>query len=294
MLKVALYLHSKGLVTIAQLKGYYYVYGLLDLENMGDGAAQDIESLFNSFILLNRFLPKKLIALWLSHHKSLLKDQATLQPNEYFLLAANTYDRTELFAEKFPFAHLTLNKEESTGCYSFEAIRPPGDCDIRLNNALTDNIQRTTVRFDWNPQSIHNSDGLDTKIPVIEANPPLSEFKTLLRDPFLYKQIKAHYVPRPRLSQGPRKTPIFRTLRLGRDMGCSAHSISGPQVVLHSPGAFSSQSHVQFQWKWGYKYPRLVLRLRVSRNTGTRDRPQLLRSIRRELLLLRLEVTGFH
>lgn len=160
---------------------------------MHNGAAQNPQLLFRSFTMMNRYFPKEFILLWLSHNKEMLSGTKTLAPDEYIILASNTFNKQKLIEEKIPKVRMHNKKDPKTGVYLIDDFSHKPDFDFKLDqimlNYKAENIifdytyKPTSLIFDKNPQ------GRKKMLKMLETK-SLKDFQTCLRDPVLIKKLR--------------------------------------------------------------------------------------------------------
>lgn len=108
----------------------------------------DVNVLFNSFTVVNRFLSRKLIQSWISHNSWALRKSTTISPDEYLFLAANTYDRTELIAETLSKNENFHKKKKKNGIFLIQESFSIPDPDERLDKLLG-KVNDIHIKYDY-------------------------------------------------------------------------------------------------------------------------------------------------
>mmetsp|Transcript_100 Transcript_100/g.177 ORF Transcript_100/g.177 Transcript_100/m.177 type:complete len:352 (+) Transcript_100:178-1233(+) len=189
MIKAGLYLYSRKKVTLELLKKVYFSFVLLDTESQKNGVNQNSKLLSRAFILCNRFMPVKLIELWLEKHKTILRHETKIAPDEYFFLAANTSDRNKLIEENIPKPKLENKKDERTGTFEIDqVVLSSPDIDKKLEKITSLNIVAQNVIFDTDEKIPHSS----AEVSKLEKSPDnkVNRLKRHMQNPELFKQIK--------------------------------------------------------------------------------------------------------
>jgi hypothetical protein len=197
MVKIALYLWTQKrirykLLSPEMLNLYFNSYIILDTESMRNGVKQDPDILFRSFTMASRYLPLKFIRLWLEHNKKLLADQTIILPDEYFILASNTYNKSDLIKEKIPSMQLSIAKDHKTGTFIIDQdLTGKPDFDTKLEKIMG-NIPVSNIIFDFN----YNSDApkeknaKKRKFSIMETG-NFKKFQKSMSDPELLKRLKS-------------------------------------------------------------------------------------------------------
>ncbi|CAG9323843.1 unnamed protein product [Blepharisma stoltei] len=197
LIKAAIFLFSKNKITVPWIKTYYSSYVSLDFESRRNGVKQDPSLLQKSFILVNRFLPLKLISLWLEHNTPNFKHIGRLTPHEYLFLAANTYDRSKLIEERlFSQPGLIIAKDSNTNTFILsETVSSNPDLDKRLEKIMSSQINASNVLFE--PQETISDSRSPYKLKKFlrknknqVQSKQMNELRVLLQDPNLYEQVK--------------------------------------------------------------------------------------------------------
>ena len=158
------------------------------------GVKQDPELLFRSFAIANRFLPKKFIAIWLEHNKEMINDPKILAPDEYFYLASNTYNKTQLINEKIPKIEPKITKDKKFGIFLLEeglSMRP--DFDIKLEQIMAA-IPMASIKFDYTYSPVvftkpKYPPARKKALKLLETH-SYKQFSLALKDPKLIKELK--------------------------------------------------------------------------------------------------------
>jgi hypothetical protein len=180
-------------VAINLLTTFFNSYVILDTESMQNGASQNINVLFRSFNLAGRYLHKNLITVWLNHNKDLLSDSKTLAPDEYLILASNTFDKQRLILEKVPQVRMNNNRDPRTGVFLIEDVSKKPDFDFKLEQIMaglkSDQIdfdyshKKNSLIYDKNPQ------GRKKMLKMLETK-NIKDFQGYLRDPELMVKLR--------------------------------------------------------------------------------------------------------
>ena len=67
---------------------------------------------------INRFLPDRILTLWLERNQPFLSHTKILTPNEFLFLVCNTRDRAEAIAE-LPYGERTLARDTGNKTFSW-------------------------------------------------------------------------------------------------------------------------------------------------------------------------------
>ena len=186
MVKSALFLYSRRKLRIPQLKEYYHAYVLLDIKNGRNGAVRNLETLFKTFCLINRFMPKRLISKWLDYNSMHFREKGVIMGDEFFFLACNSYDKTDLLEKRVKRPLFSLKKDRKSGTYHIDHVPVPVDPDLNLNKVLEVGIEPENVFFDV--------DNPVTAPPEVEVKKPVKKhsqsMRSVLRNPSLYDYLK--------------------------------------------------------------------------------------------------------
>lgn len=160
---------------------------------MQNGAAQNPQLLFRSFTMVNRYFPKEFISLWLQHNNEMLSSNKTLAPDEYIILASNTYNKQKLIEDKIPKVKIHNKKDPKTGVFLIDDCCHKPDFDFKLDQLMSsykpDNIifdytfKPTSLIFDKNPQ------GRKKMMKMLETK-SLKDFQSYLSDPIMIKKLR--------------------------------------------------------------------------------------------------------
>ncbi|CAG9332771.1 unnamed protein product [Blepharisma stoltei] len=169
MIKAGLYIYCKRKLSIEIFKKVFLAYMRIDSDFHPNGIKLELKAIFQSFINISRFLPRRLIEMWINFNKKSFRNENLLCANEYFFLAASTLDRDTLINEKLSnrFAWC-LEKDPKTGTYALESLITSPDPDQRLERVLGFNINSTNVFFidsDKRPElfnkNVQNKEGIE-------------------------------------------------------------------------------------------------------------------------------------
>ena len=143
---------------------------------------------------INRFLPDRILTLWLERNQPFLSHTKILTPNEFLFLVCNTRDRAEAIAE-LPYGERTLARD--TGNKTFFL-----DETVKFNTAPERWLQRHADQTnDYNRLVYVGPDApvrtkaanqkTDKQTVANKTKEELDEFKQALRNPKLIGEIKA-------------------------------------------------------------------------------------------------------
>ena len=180
-------------VGIDLLATYFTTYIVLDTESMQNGAAQNPQLLFRSFTMVNRYFPKEFIVLWLQHNKEMLSSKKTLAPDEYIILASNSFNKQKLIEDRIPKVRMHNRKDPKTGVFLIDDCCHKPDFDFKLDQLMSsykpENIlfdytfKPTSLIFDRNPQ------GRKKMMKMLETK-SLKDFQSYLSDPVMIKKLR--------------------------------------------------------------------------------------------------------
>lgn len=160
---------------------------------MQNGASQNPNILFRSFNLSGRYMHKNLISAWLVHNKDLLTDSKTLTPDEYLILASNTFDKQKLIQDRVPKVRMHNTKDSKTGVFLIEDVSKKPDFDYKLDQIMS-SYKQNLIDFDYtySKNSLiyeKNPQGRKKMLKMLETK-SLKEFQGYLRDPELIKKLR--------------------------------------------------------------------------------------------------------
>lgn len=162
---------------------------------MRNGVKQDPELLFRSFSMVNRFLPKRLIEIWLGHNREMLTNQNILTPDEYFVLGSNTFSKSKLIAERIPKIKVTIAKDKKTGTFLLEqGLTFMPDYDTKLEKIMsTIPISSITFDYTYSPSIFSKPKHPQARkkaLKLLETH-SYKHFTSALKDPKLIKHLKS-------------------------------------------------------------------------------------------------------
>lgn len=142
---------------------------------------------------INRFIPDKILTLWLERNQSFLSHTKVITPSEFLFLACNTRDRAEAIGE-LPYGHRTLVQHPGNKTFFLDET-------VKFNTAPERWLQRHAdqvndydrlvyvgpkVAVKTKPQNFKT----DKQAVVNKNKEELDEFKQALRNPKLIGEIK--------------------------------------------------------------------------------------------------------
>ena len=208
MAKAGLFLYARRKLHVPILKEYYHCYTLLDNKNGRQGARRDVDTLFEAFCLINRFIPKTLISRWLEYNEMHLRKKGHLMGDEFIFLACNSYDKKRLIRQKVTQPALSLKKSAFNGTFPIDSVPCPSFPELNLNKIVEFTVNSASVLFDVdNPVEVKPQETAKPK-RVDKVN-KLDRVRAMMKSPQMYDRVKIALKQGTHL-QHPRKVVTTR------------------------------------------------------------------------------------
>ena len=140
---------------------YFRAFCLANNEKVST-ITQDIDFLFKSFTVVNRFLSRKLIKIWIAHNSWALRTPTSICADEYLVLSANSYDRTKLISDNLS-KNEYLHRAKRNGVFNLHGSFSQVDPDERLDKLLG-RIHEVNISYDFQDPNYIPNKNLEKKV----------------------------------------------------------------------------------------------------------------------------------
>lgn len=158
-----------------------------------DGVLLEKDNIKRVLRSINRFIPDKILTLWLERNQPFLSHTKVLTPNEFLFLVCNTRDRAEALAE-LPYSARTLARDPGNKTFFLDEtvkFRTAPERWLQRHADQTNDYDRLIyvgARAPLRTKAAHQK--TDKQTVVNKTKEELDEFKQALRNPKLIGEIK--------------------------------------------------------------------------------------------------------
>ena len=155
LIKSSVFLISTKKSTATLIEKFFLSFQLAD-PKLKSKLPLSSDFLFKTFSLSNRFLPRRLIQLWINKNSWALASKLEIHPNEFLFLACNTFDRNMLMEKYMPRLDLRSD-DKKDGLFRIKDNLMILDPDERLDKMLGSFF--VIVKFDFeDPNPVREKD----------------------------------------------------------------------------------------------------------------------------------------
>jgi hypothetical protein len=141
-----------------------------------------------------KFIPQKLLTLWLRRSKQDLEEAGKLAIWEFMFILANSQDRPKAIRDKLPHTHMKLEKDSNKLTYKLDpGLNHNRAPDVWLQKIFNAQIDIKRVHFTADKLKSAKEETKQEpkkKVSIAKKSSSFLELRNMLRNPELYSQIK--------------------------------------------------------------------------------------------------------